>query len=296
MGEFQAWMTRRYRQLIPRRVRLWLLMFLTRNPRTFNQKVRYKLARDFRPILTQTADKVAVREYVAERIGAEYLVPLLQCADTVNGIDWEALPREFVLKVSHGSRGNIVFADVAATVARADVPNVGWSGAVLRPDEFNADWASARLDYWLQRTFGEDTLEHHYWSIPPRVMVEQLIVESGNAQERCIASQIMVQTIAEEPFSIVITHPDGHLDHDVQRRFLSNEFDFEGDMFGVDGALVAQACALSRVLAEQFDQVRVDWLAANGQLYFGEMTHAPAAGWNEYRSHPTLGCVELDEI
>ena len=54
------------------------------------------------PIATQCADKYAVREFVTERIGAQYLNELIAVYETVNDIDFEQLPNRFVLKVTHG--------------------------------------------------------------------------------------------------------------------------------------------------------------------------------------------------
>ena len=45
----------------------------TRRPRTFRDKVRYKMLRDHRPLLVTFADKAAVRTHVAAAVGEHYL-------------------------------------------------------------------------------------------------------------------------------------------------------------------------------------------------------------------------------
>lgn len=52
------------------------------------------------------ADKYEVRKYIAEKIGEEYLIPLLGVWDKFKEIDLDKLPNEFVLKPNHTS-GNV---------------------------------------------------------------------------------------------------------------------------------------------------------------------------------------------
>lgn len=56
---------------------------------------------------TKLVDKYEVREYIADKIGAEYLIPLLGVYDSFEDIDFDTLPDQFVLKCTHDS-GSIV--------------------------------------------------------------------------------------------------------------------------------------------------------------------------------------------
>lgn len=72
-----------------------------KNPQTFNEKQNWLKLYDRRPEYTTMVDKYKVREFVAEKIGEEYLVPLLGVWDSPDEIDFDALPNEFVLKCNH---------------------------------------------------------------------------------------------------------------------------------------------------------------------------------------------------
>jgi len=72
-------------------------------PKTFNEKMLYRLLFDRRPILTMLADKYAVREYVKERVGAHVLTDLYWTTKDPSDIPFDMLPRKFVVKPSHGS-------------------------------------------------------------------------------------------------------------------------------------------------------------------------------------------------
>ena len=56
------------------------------NPVTFNQKIQWMKLHDSTPEKGRLADKYLVREFVAERIGQQYLVPLLGVWDDPD--DW----------------------------------------------------------------------------------------------------------------------------------------------------------------------------------------------------------------
>ena len=72
-----------------------------KNPQTFNEKQNWLKLYDRRPEYTMMVDKYKVREYVKEKIGEEYLVPLLGVWDSPDEIDFDSLPNEFVLKCNH---------------------------------------------------------------------------------------------------------------------------------------------------------------------------------------------------
>jgi len=74
-----------------------------KNPVTFNEKLNWLKLYDRRPEYTMMVDKYRVREFIKEKIGEEYLVPLLGVYNRVEEIDFDALPNQFVLKCNHDS-------------------------------------------------------------------------------------------------------------------------------------------------------------------------------------------------
>lgn len=73
------------------------------NPKTFNEKLQWLKLHDRRPEYTIMVDKYKVRDYIAEKLGEEYLIPLLGVWDDPDEIDFNALPNQFVLKCNHNS-------------------------------------------------------------------------------------------------------------------------------------------------------------------------------------------------
>lgn len=71
------------------------------NPQTFNEKLLWLQIHDRNPVYTTISDKYLVKNWVAERIGAEYVVPLIGVWDSVDDIPFDELPDEYVLKCNH---------------------------------------------------------------------------------------------------------------------------------------------------------------------------------------------------
>ena len=72
--------------------------------KTFNQKIQWIKLYGVTDLMRQCTDKVAVRDYVREKIGEEYLKPVLQICDSFNEIDFAKLPNAFVMKCNHGCK------------------------------------------------------------------------------------------------------------------------------------------------------------------------------------------------
>lgn len=73
------------------------------NPITFNEKLQWLKLHNRKPEYTMMVDKYKVREYIANILGEEYLIPLLGVWDDPDNIDFDMLPNQFVLKCNHNS-------------------------------------------------------------------------------------------------------------------------------------------------------------------------------------------------
>ena len=91
------------------------------NPRSFNEKMQWLKLYGHRPIYTTMADKYAVKSFVADRIGEQYIVPCLGVWDNPDAIDFNSLPNQFVLKCTHNSGGGMC---ICKDKSRLDVNRV----------------------------------------------------------------------------------------------------------------------------------------------------------------------------
>ena len=81
------------------------------NPKTFNEKLQWLKLHDRKPEYVLMVDKYAAKHYVEKRIGEGYTIPTLGVYDSFAQIDFDALPNQFVLKVTHDSGGLVICKD-----------------------------------------------------------------------------------------------------------------------------------------------------------------------------------------
>ncbi|MGN0981832.1 MAG: ATP-grasp fold amidoligase family protein [Candidatus Limivicinus sp.] len=124
-------------------------------PTGFNEKLQWLKLNDRKPLYAQLADKYSVREYIAERVGEEYLVPLVGGPWSSAGqIDIASLPDQFVLKCTHDSGSVIVCSDKS---------------------NFDMKSAQERLEKRLQRNYYYGDREWQYKNIHPQIIAEEFL-------------------------------------------------------------------------------------------------------------------------
>jgi len=254
----------------------------TRRPVTFDDKVRYKMVRDRRPILTTISDKVAVRAFVADRVGDEHLTRLYQVHGAASGIRWDQLPREFVCKVTHASGGAIIVTDAAEPgQALPEYTPRGHARLVVHPDAFDSRHAERIVDQWLDTPYGWSgwKREWAYRNVPPQVLVEEFLSGPGGA----IPADYKFYMFHGEVGFV-------QLDRDRYGRLSRDLYDVDWTYLPVSKTIPRsgqakprpesfdEMVAIARSLAAPFDFVRVDLYALEDRIVFGELTLYPASG------------------
>ena len=241
------------------------------NPTTFNEKVAYKILHDRRPILTRLQDKLQARDYVAERIGAEYLTEIYQVCRSPTEIEWQKLPRCFVIKMNHGYGMNIFITDKSLI-------NV----SVIAP------W----IEKWRALNFYYCWGEWAYRDIQPAILIEEMLTEENSGMPadwkiytfdgRAEFLALNVDLLTECKVSFY----DRRLTRLPLRRIHRPNLP-EDPKFPHNTELMF---SLADKLGSGLDFVRVDMYNLNGRIVFGEFTHYPGAGLDQF--HPP----EFDEI
>lgn len=281
-------MRRVKREVLLRRA-YWRLTRVARNPRTYNEKIVWKMAHDRRPVLRRFADKVAARDYVAQVAGAHLLPRVHAVVADPAELDWAALPRQYALKVSHASGGVILVWDGAPR--EATLPEVGapveWERWVVHPD--NAD--TARIEslcrQWLQRSFEWLPGRHPEWAyrrIPRRILVEELLTDAAGRLPLdykfhmfdgvCRAVLVKSDQFAQARQDLMTA---GWEPLPVTKQGIPRS-DPPPPRPPALEAMLAVAEELSRGL----DFVRVDLYALDERVVFGELTNYPAAAMNVF--------------
>ncbi|MFC1762302.1 ATP-grasp fold amidoligase family protein [Planctomycetota bacterium] len=235
------------------------------NPRTLNEKIQWLKLHNRCPDFTNWADKYKVRDYIADALGDRYLIPLLAAADDPYQINFDTLPRPFIVKPSHSS-----------------------GPMLMVPDKTTIDWDKElkQLRKWLKTNLYDNGREWHYKNIPPKILVERLLLdEEGNV-----------------PFDYKFHCFHGHIvaiqvDIDRQTNHRRNFYDVNWSRLpftwsvcvgnrpiwpqGRDIAkptVLPELIELTERLAKAFVYVRIDWYVVENKIYFGEVTFHHGGG------------------
>ena len=132
-------------------------------PETFNEKLQWLKLYDRKPEYTTYVDKYAVREYIKDTIGEEYLVPLIGAYESVEEIDWANLHDRFVLKCTHGSQCNIICSQKSA---------------------LDIEDSKRKLKNWMKKNWYWYGREWPYKNVKPRIICEDYLVQDDGDELR----------------------------------------------------------------------------------------------------------------
>lgn len=229
---------------------------------TFTEKMQYAkvyLADERKSTLT---DKYLVRQYVKEKIGDTYLVPLLGKYESFEEIDFDKLPSSFVLKTNHGCDMNYI----------------------LR-DKKQMDIGRMEQDFqdWLSRDYSKSCCELHYRDIKPCILAEQFIEafaegETFDYKFFCFDGKVRMIMVVKN----IHQGNAARCFYDAGYHFIPCELNDGVPMpdtpFEKPDCL-AEMIKIAEILSEGMDQVRVDLYAPDNKIYFGELTFTSWSGY-----------------
>ena len=234
------------------------------NTRTFAEKLYWLKIFDATPIKSRLADKYLVRSWVAEKIGDEYLIPLLGVWDDFDDINFDDLPDQFVLKCNHGSAMNIICRDKKT---------------------FDMQNAREKLNAWLAFDFATWFLELHYSRIDRKIIAEKFLSDGT-------ASDINDYKFWCFDGRVEYVQVDRNRSTDHVQKFYSVDWE-PLDMIisghKLDTAvsekppMLEKMLKIAETLSVGFGIVRVDLYCLGDKIYFGEMTFTPLAGYIQWK-------------
>lgn len=233
------------------------------NPQTFNEKIQWLKLFDRRPEYTLMVDKFAVREYIKNNIGEEYLIPLLGVWSGFKDINFYDLPQQFVLKPNHTS-GDIF---ICLDKKNIDINNL-----------------KRMVNRWLRREYYWQSREWPYKNIKPKIIAEQYLVdESGELKDYkflCFNGRVEYCFVCSERFSkngLKVTFFDRDWNvmpferhYPKSKKPIVKPYNFD------------KMITLAEKLSKNIPFVRVDFYEVNKKIYFGELTFYPGSGLEEF--------------
>ena len=237
------------------------------NPKTFNQKLQWLKLYNRKPEYTTMVDKYAVKEYVANIIGEEHIIPTLGVWNSTDEIDWDALPNQFVLKTTHGGGGcDVIICKDKAT--------------------FDKDAAKEKLNKSLKSDIYYNFREWPYKNVPKRIIAEKFMTNNGKDLE-----DYKIHCFNGEPKFILVCsnrYGGGAMIDD----FYTPEWELmdvrrpghpKSEKASKAPEHLKQMLELSRILTKEIPFLRTDFYIIDNKIYFGELTFFPASGMSKYQ-------------
>lgn len=234
------------------------------NPRTFNEKLQWLKLYDRKPEYTIMVDKYAVKKYVADIIGEEYIIPTLGVWNNFEEIDFNKLPNQFVLKCTHDSGGLVICKD----------KNV-----------LDLIKAKKKITKSLHNNFFFYGREWPYKNVKPRIIAEPYM-EDNKVHElidyklMCFDGEVKCSFTCSERFSqegLKVTFFDNDWKVMPFERHYPSSKNPPKKPLNFNKML-----DFAKKLSIGIPFVRVDFYEINGLLYFGELTFFPGNGFEEF--------------
>lgn len=235
-----------------------------KNPETFNEKLQWLKLYNHKPEYTTMVDKLAVKKYVSDKIGKQYIIPTLGVWDRFEDIDFDKLPNQFVLKCTHDSGGLVICKDKS---------------------KFNFHEAKKKIKRSLKKNYYYSGFEWPYKNVLPRIIAEKYMVDESGYELKdykffCFNGHVKLFKI----------------DFDRSTEHRANYYSVDGDFLPFGEAvcppqpkrklLMPSNREKMILFAEQFAEgipfLRVDFYEIQGKLYFGELTFFPASGFGRF--------------
>ena len=237
------------------------------NPQTLTEKQQWIKFYDQNPLKVKCTDKYLVRNYISEKIGSQYLVPLI----TLNGndvfydaneIDFNLLPNQFVISCNHGSSMTIVVSD-KSKLSKHKIKNI-----------------KKKLNRWLKiEPAYIAAYDFVYKDIKPCIMITKFLENPDKSEindYKFIAfnGEVKYMWIDSDRFH---GHKRSVFNLDLTRApFNINKYE------SVDESAIPNnykdMLELAKKLAKDFLFVRVDFYNVNNTIYFGELTFNSGGG------------------
>ena len=283
---FKEWNFKRYKGAVPSGKKLWNYIIDKNKCKTFNQKIQYIKLYGITNLMRDCTDKVKVRDYVREHIGAEYLKPALQIVrneklevrsdnsisnsslltpNLFDKIDFEKLPDSFVIKCNHGCKWHYIIKNKEEYLKNKRLVEI----------------TRRNITGWLEQDYSLwGGFEMQYKGIKPKILIEPLLREDIDND----VEKLQLYCFNGIPKYIFRFYGNNtETVHNEHFQFVDKIFICKEQKIDIEvNENVKIAAKLSKELSKNFNFVRVDWMIFKNKLYFEELTFTPYSGMHKF--------------
>ena len=233
-----------------------------KEPKTFNEKLQWIKLYDRKTEYTMMVDKYEVKTYIADQIGEEYLIPTIGIWDSFEEIDFEKLPKRFVLKCTHNSGGLVICQD---------------------KETLDIEEAKRKIQASLKENYYWHSREWPYKDVKPRIIAEKYMEneDGSNISDykiQCFNGKADNILVCAERYSATGVKYC-YFDKDWNYLPYSNQKDVEEFALKLEPPkLLSEMLEIAEKLSKGIPALRVDLYEIQGKVYFGELTFFPGSG------------------
>lgn len=235
-----------------------------KNPKTFNEKLQWLKLNDRNPLYTQLVDKYEVRKYIADKIGKDYLIPLVGGPwDSVDKIDFSTLPDQFVLKCTHDSGSVVICRD----------KNI-----------FDQELCMQKLGECMKRNAFYYGREWLYKNVKPRIIAEQYMTDESMIELKdykvfCFHG---IPQIIQVDYGRFSNHERNMYSTEWECLKFTSKYPTNPMVLIEKPTNICELLSLASELSSVMPHARVDFYNVNGKLYFGEITLFHGSGFEKF--------------
>lgn len=235
------------------------------NPVTFNEKLQWLKLYDRNPLYTTLVDKAAMKDWAAARIGKDRLIPTLGIWEHFDDINFDNLPKRFVLKCTHDSGSVVICTD---------------------RDSFDIKAARKKLTRALRRDYSRLGREWPYKNVPRRIICEPFIGNLGNGDLPdykffCFNGEPKIMFVATGRQSMPEPYFD-YFDMEFRRLGIRNEHP-NSPVSNFDKPIEFELMKeFAATLSKGIPFVRVDFYDSCGKARLGELTFSHWSGLSSF--------------
>ncbi|WP_340077587.1 ATP-grasp fold amidoligase family protein [Leptobacterium sp. I13] len=234
-----------------------------KSPKTLNEKIQWLKLYDRTPLHTICADKYTVRSHIKEKIGEQYLIPLIFHTKNPDDIIPQNLPNyPVIIKTNHDS-----------------------SGGIFVRDKNTMDWKTIhkKLKRHLKQNYDTGKGEWQYRNIAPRILVEKLLMDEHGS----IPSDYKLHCFNGK-LTFTQVDIDRQTDHkrnlyDAEWNFIDCEWKYKNGVPVKKPDVFEEMRGIAEKLATDFIYVRVDLYYVKEAIYFGELTFHSESGNGSFK-------------
>lgn len=232
-------------------------------PKGFNEKIQWLKLYDRNPAYTKMVDKYLVKDYVAEILGEQYIIPTIGIWNDVQSIDFNNLPNQFVLKTTNGGGGN---------------------GVVICKDKDRLDFYQAKNK--LKKSLNQDIYnllrEWPYKNVEKRIIAEKYMEdENGSLNDyKVLCFGGVAKLIEYHTNRFNERHAQDFYDRNWKKTGISQNSNYTAtDEIAPCPSCLSDMIDFSETLSRGIPLCRIDWYVVGNRLYFGEITFYDGSGF-----------------